>query len=303
MAADTSECRIALVEDSGGASIVVTAEGSKAPLENGKPLALGDLLSTGSDAWVDLRLCDGSVLRIGENSRFYFEGVTGDSEDLLSWAFRLVQGSVYAAVTGTNSGQRVKLRVRTVSAALGVRGTEFVVDTDAEKATTLHTFGGEVLMGGAGDFDKLSELHGAELTAKFEAVGKEQVSSIHRGEMRPARAASFKIGEFRNARKAFFGRALKKSSPSELRAKFGGAHRRFLDDRAKRGLFERSRGKLEEHLDKKPRTGAPQVRQSQELNERRLKRQKKLAGSAEMRKQRNEKIQPRKWQRARERGR
>jgi len=257
-ASEKEECQIALIEESAGNSIVVSADGKKTEVNEGLTLSLGDLLVTGNDAWVDLRLCDGTGLRVGEKAKFYFEGVGDKGDSLFSWAFSLVRGSLFATVTGDGKGDRVKFRVRTPSAALGVRGTEFVIDADdaPEKETRLHTVEGEVLMGRAGDFDKLGELRGAALSENFEPVSKEKMSRIRKGEGRAQPAADFKLGDFRKARKNFFERKLQKKDRQQLRGQFQAAHQKSQKIQKQRGLFERPRAKIEARMNKRRPKGA-----------------------------------------------
>jgi hypothetical protein len=90
-------------------------------------VAVGLHLVTQSDSWADLRLCDGSALRVGENSDLVLAAAR-DEGSYWSWAFDLVRGGVYGAVNGGSNG-RVKLGVRTPSASMGVRGTIFLFES------------------------------------------------------------------------------------------------------------------------------------------------------------------------------
>lgn len=244
------QCQLAVVEDLAGTADLVSPDGSLSPLTKDAPVQPGDLVRTGADAWADLRLCDGSGLRVGENSKFYYEGADNERESFAAWAFRLVRGSLRAAVVSSETSDRVKLRIRTPSAAMGVRGTEFVVDAEeaGDRGTTLHTMEGEVLMGADSDFDKLGQLHGAALTQAFEPVGTEKMSVIHAHEGRPLHAAAFKLWEFRAERRRLLDRALPKRSWPELRDRFQAVHQRLKKKRQERGLFERPREKIEEKV-------------------------------------------------------
>jgi hypothetical protein len=244
------QCQLAIAEDVNGSIDVVSTDGSKAELVKDGAVQPGDLVRTGAGSWADLRLCDGTGLRVGENSKFYYEGADNERESFAAWAFRLVRGSLRAAVVSSGNGDRVKLRVRTASASLGVRGTEFVVDSDdaGDWETSLHTLEGEVLMGPEADFDKLARLRGAALTQEFEPVGQEKMSVIHRNEARPLRAAMFKLWEFRAARRGLLNRPLPKRGWTEIRGRFREVHQKLKKRRLERGLFERPREKIEEKV-------------------------------------------------------
>ena len=287
------ECQLAIAEEVFKKVDVVTPEGEVSELNVGQAIQPGDLVRTDLGAWVDLRLCDGSGLRVGENSKFYYEGVDRERESFVSWAFRLVRGTLLAAVVGDGQGDRVKLRIRTPSASMGVRGTEFVVDAedDGDAQTALHTLEGEVLIGAEADFDKMGSLHGTELLQEFEPVAKEKMSQIRRKEAKPLRAAAFKTWEFRAERRALFERTLRKKSWPELRDHFRATHERLKAFKKDRGLFRRTREKLEERVAEpsaSPR--APGKRQEKALEriqenlsseERRDHRQEELSRSLE----------------------
>ncbi|MGZ3683697.1 MAG: FecR family protein [Bdellovibrionota bacterium] len=250
--AEDEICQTALVEDLSGSVSLVSPDGSQKSVAADQALQPGDLLHTEPGAWADLRLCDGTGLRVGEDSKFYFDGAKEEQGGFVSWAFNLVRGSLRAAVVGDGNGDRVKFRVRTTSAALGVRGTEFVVDaTDSGKGeTTLHTLEGEVLMGPKDDFEKLGTLHGPDLAARFEPVGKENMSVIHSGEAHPLRAAAFRLADFRHSRGHLFSRELRKKNREEIRQRFLNARqRREQTGRASRPLFDRTREKLEKRVE------------------------------------------------------
>jgi hypothetical protein len=212
---EEEDCQLALLEDLSG-SITLAAQGGKAEARAGDSLALGDRLETGADSWADLRLCDGSGLRVGENSRFELEAADQISS-IWSWAFALSRGLLRASVKSEESGGQVKLRVRTPVAALGVRGTEFVVETGEESGTSLHTLDGEVLMGSAKDWEKFRELHDPKVLERFEPVRKEQTTSLRKGELRPRRASRFQVQNFLKERGRLFQRPLPKWNREQFR--------------------------------------------------------------------------------------
>jgi hypothetical protein len=242
------ECDLLPVESEEGASIIVAADGAKSELEVGDALGVGERIATGEGAWVDLRLCDGSGLRIGEHSKLAFEEAARPEEGYVGWAFELIKGSVLAVVQGEEKSERVKMRVRTPSAALGVRGTEFLVETDATEGTSLHTTEGEVLMGPASDFGKLASLRGRELGKQFQSVARESMSRIAKGEARPRAARKFQLAELRRARKPFFQRAIARMQKGEARA----------------GI-EKARAKRRERQDRKREVKVPKKQQNRQL--------------------------------------
>jgi len=259
LADEREECQIALVEDLAGTADLVNPAGDKSALFAGGSVQPGDLVHTAPGSWCDLRLCDGSGLRVGEDSRFYYQGADNVRESFVSWAFELARGSLRAAVVGNGKSESVKVRVRTRSAALGVRGTELVIEAEegGRVETALHTLEGEVLMGAREDFESLATLRGSELLSHFEPVGAERMSVIRAGEAHPLKAGKFQLWEFKAGRKGLFERELHKQNANEIRARFREAQRQLQAKRAERGLFERQREKIEEKMRARP---APPVR-------------------------------------------
>ena len=94
-------------------------------------LEASDVLKTGADGSVGITMRDNSLLSAGPNSilaleRFEFDPTTSQGR----FDARLQRGSL-AVVSGRMAKQsREAMTVRTPSAVLGVRGTEFVVAVD-----------------------------------------------------------------------------------------------------------------------------------------------------------------------------
>lgn len=218
LASEPDDCSALLVEDAEGASIVIGATGEKTELEIDQSIARGDSVATGREAWVDLRLCDGSGLRVGERTKITFEEALSRNEGgFVAWAFELLKGSLLATVQGDNSPAQVKMRVRTPTAAVGVRGTEFLVDAEDGGDTVVHTMEGEVLMGKREDYEALGKPGLANFQERFEAVRKEKFSRVSRGDARPAKAREFRPQELREKRREHFQRILERRKPDAVR--------------------------------------------------------------------------------------
>lgn len=94
----------------------------------------GDRVITDDRSAVFLLLNDGSVLKVGLASEFKLE--TAELNDrFLSWAFRLVKGTMRALVEKSPDPE-TRVRIHTPSGTVGVRGTEFVVAVDDESKTS-----------------------------------------------------------------------------------------------------------------------------------------------------------------------
>lgn len=110
--------------------ISVERNGQALPGQVGMLLESADVLKTGADGSVGITMRDNSLLSAGPNSilsleRFEFDPTTSQGR----FDARLQRGTL-SVVSGRIAKQAPEaMTVRTPSAVLGVRGTEFVVST------------------------------------------------------------------------------------------------------------------------------------------------------------------------------
>ncbi len=103
------------------------------PVAPGTRVEVGDRLSTGADGSVGVTLADDTLLTAGPGStlvvsQFRFDSTTNDGNVLI----QLVKGTL-AMVSGLIAKQTPQnVNVQTRNALMGVRGTEFIVDTRGE---------------------------------------------------------------------------------------------------------------------------------------------------------------------------
>jgi FecR-like protein len=96
--------------------------GHAVPLTPGIALQSADTLRTGANARVQLKLAEGSTVKLGENARFTVErvenrGVFRSALNVLYGAFRFTTGAL-----GARHKRELDIRVRTITA--GIRGTD-----------------------------------------------------------------------------------------------------------------------------------------------------------------------------------
>ena len=109
----------------------VDRKGQSLPGRVGLLLETDDVLRTGADGSVGITMRDNSLLSAGPNSilsleRFEFDPTTSEGR----FDARLRRGTL-AVVSGRIAKKSPQaMTVRTPSAVLGVRGTEFVVSVD-----------------------------------------------------------------------------------------------------------------------------------------------------------------------------
>ena len=131
------------IEQTVGEARIVSTGGTAVPARTGDVIAEGARVETGGDGYVSVRLADGSLLRIQAASQTVLEQSRQyPHASFFAAAWRLLSGRVEALVTELTGGEP-RFEVRTPQSTLGVRGTEFRVATDVQRAQTR----GEVLVG------------------------------------------------------------------------------------------------------------------------------------------------------------
>jgi len=131
-----------------GKVVVKTAQGSSA-LKAGSPVHEGDYLMTGPDGALKVILTDQSELSLGPDTTVRAErGAKAESPAAIS----VIKGQFRAKVLkdllkANDKGSRLRMTIRTKSATMGVRGTDFSVIFNGEnQVTSLVTFEGGVAM-------------------------------------------------------------------------------------------------------------------------------------------------------------
>ena len=128
MAAD-----IGLVKVAKG-SVQIQRGAAKIPAAVGTGLQTADVVITGADGSAGITFTDNSLVSIGPNSVFAIDKYRFDTTTHAGeFEGNLRQGRL-AAVSGKMVKQSPdSMKIRTPSAIMGVRGTEFVVEVDGNK--------------------------------------------------------------------------------------------------------------------------------------------------------------------------
>lgn len=131
----------------------------------GDKLYVGEVIQCRHKTAIQIHLSDGARITVGRNSSYKIEDVTYDEFNILRWSFRLYRGLVHGAVPNNGRKSPVKLKIRTPSGVMGVRGTEFVTTYSPKlRAMDLYTLKGEVLLSRDGRFipGTYRTVHGGE---------------------------------------------------------------------------------------------------------------------------------------------
>lgn len=129
MAADIGQVKVAK------GSVQIERSGAKIPATVGMGIQTSDIVLTGKDGSAGVTFTDNSLVSVGPNSVFKIEKYSFDTTTHVGE----FEGSLSKGKLAAVSGKMVKqspesMKIRTPSAVMGVRGTEFVVQVDEPAA-------------------------------------------------------------------------------------------------------------------------------------------------------------------------
>src|SRR5512133_982030 len=120
------------------------AAGKAEPLAVGAAVRAGDVLETRNRTRLEVKLADGSVVRLGPSSRAVVaEAAFGKTVEERNVSAKLLVGKVWANVAKAVGGD-ARFEVRTENAVAGVRGTTFRVDAAKDRSVVVRVYSGTV---------------------------------------------------------------------------------------------------------------------------------------------------------------
>jgi len=128
-------------------SVQIQRGDQQLPISRGTPLMVGDIIETPSSGHVHLRFVDGALLSIRPSSVFKIVEYRFDKDNPSSSAvrFHLERGIVRAISGEAATASKDKFRLNTPLAAIGVKGTDFVVESASGHVNALVNQGAIVL--------------------------------------------------------------------------------------------------------------------------------------------------------------
>ena len=130
-----------------GVARIAGADGTTRKAERAGQVRVGDKIETDAGGHVHLRFVDGGRLSVRPASRLTIENYqhsAGDSS-LSAIKFRLDEGVVRSITGSWGEAARERFRLNTPVAAIGVKGTDFVVKSDADSTAASVYLGAIVL--------------------------------------------------------------------------------------------------------------------------------------------------------------
>jgi hypothetical protein len=129
-----------------GVARLFAADGSSHGVERGTPIRVGDRVETEAGGHVHFRFVDGGRLSIRPSSRLQVESYNHSAQPAqTAIKFRLDEGVVRSITGAWGEAARDRFRLNTPVAAIGVKGTDFVVRSDAEK-TNASVYTGAIIV-------------------------------------------------------------------------------------------------------------------------------------------------------------
>jgi len=110
-----------------GETVLLRGPSVSTPVRIDVPIRSGDRIRTGPTGRVQLRFTDGALMSIAPDSDFSVEDYTFDAHRQRSF-HRLVHGAVRVLSGSIGKREHRDFRLRTPTATIGIRGTEFVVE-------------------------------------------------------------------------------------------------------------------------------------------------------------------------------
>jgi hypothetical protein len=121
-----------------------SAGGKSEKLAVGKAVFQGDVLETQKRTRLEVKLADGSVVRLGPTSKAEVQAAAfGKTVEERNVSAKLLVGKVWANVAKAVGGEQ-RFEVKTENAVAGVRGTTFRVDAATDKSVVVKVYSGTV---------------------------------------------------------------------------------------------------------------------------------------------------------------
>lgn len=149
-----------------GAARVVHMDGRSEPLRRGAPILVGDRVETSGNGHVHLRFIDNGAVSVRPDSVLEVQAYRYDADKPQSNEVRLrVEQGTSRSISGAATDlDKNRFRLNTPIAAIGVRGTDFIVHSDAAGVRATVADGAIVVgaLGGACTASGLGPCTGAE---------------------------------------------------------------------------------------------------------------------------------------------
>lgn len=185
----------------GDISVLRSSDKNVVKAFRGMKLFENDIISSKKASFAKIKGNDGTMLTVGAKSTMKMGSFQKGKTSVVS----LLSGIVRSNVSKIKEKRKVKLLVKTKSAAMGVRGTEFLVSFNrANNTTSTITYSGEVVVTNidalkAGNASALKQLSGKNIRV----LGAGQITLSKPGDKRPTKPKVVKASDINKLKRAF----------------------------------------------------------------------------------------------------
>src|SRR4051812_35941897 len=130
--------------------IRITRDGSDMSCSMGTAIQLGDIIKTGADARLRLRFVDGSILTLGENTKFSIDLFAVDATNKSRTVVLTVLEGIVNAAAAKSGENKFDYQIKTGIGYSAVRGTKWVVGF-RQAVMGVYVLNGTVEMGANGE--------------------------------------------------------------------------------------------------------------------------------------------------------
>jgi len=141
---------IGVVERYHGKSFIVRGA-QRIVVSKGAKVELGDTVRTGLQAWVRIRMNDGTVISAAQRSNFVMKDFVYHKPRDSKATFGFIKGLFKVISGGIGKIARDRFKVTVPNGTIGIRGTEFYVNIKGERTRIFCTRGAIVASNGLGE--------------------------------------------------------------------------------------------------------------------------------------------------------
>lgn len=134
-----------------GAADVVHADGAREPLRRGAAILVGDRVETSANGHVHVRFIDNAAVSVRPESVLEVQAYRFDAKNpaVNEVRFNVEHGTARSISGAATDLDKTRFRLNTPIAAIGVRGTDFIVQTD-DKGVRATVSDGAIVVGALG---------------------------------------------------------------------------------------------------------------------------------------------------------
>ncbi len=175
--------KVAIVKIKRGEATIISPDGSTSEINKGMWLKEGAIVKTGDKSFVKLSFIDKSSMNVGPKSELKIEKFSKDDAGVIN----VLTGKIRSKVTKdylNMEKDKSKLFVKSKSAVMGIRGTDFLFSTNKKNgATTAVLFEGSVVFNKLNRGDDLRDLE--SIVNKGRRIEPGQFSVTMKGKTKP----------------------------------------------------------------------------------------------------------------------